>query len=42
MKQNLVILIFIVTTFSFAQNTALFEKGNALYNQGEYEEAIDV
>ncbi|OYX23679.1 MAG: ion channel protein [Flavobacteriales bacterium 32-35-8] len=41
MKRHLFILIFLITTFGFTQNTALFEKGNTLYNQGKYNEAID-
>ena len=28
--------------FGFSQNEALFEKGNTLYNEGKYAEAIDV
>ena len=42
MKRFVFILTFIITTCSVvAQNNALFEKGNALYNQGKYTEAID-
>jgi tetratricopeptide (TPR) repeat protein len=41
MKRHLFILIFILTSYGFAQNNDLFEKGNALYNQGKYNEAID-
>lgn len=40
MKRHLIILIFIVTSLGFAQNSTLFEKGNTLYNQGKYNEAV--
>lgn len=42
MKRHVFVFIFLLSTFGFGQNTALFEKGNSLYNQGQYEEAIDV
>ena len=42
MKRIIYILTFFVSTISFAQgNNALFEQGNALYNDGKYIEAID-
>ncbi|MGE5944024.1 MAG: tetratricopeptide repeat protein [Flavobacteriales bacterium] len=41
MKHLFYILALLFSTINFAQNTALFEKGNTLYNQGKYNEAID-
>ena len=41
MKYLFYILVMLFSTINFAQNTALFEKGNTLYNQGKYNEAID-
>ena len=41
MKQILYILSFLLSFGIFAQNQALFEKANALYNAGKYAEAID-
>jgi len=41
MKQLTYILISLLTTFCVAQNEALFEKANTLYNEGKYAEAID-
>lgn len=40
MKQFLYILIFFISSITFAQNQSLFEQGNTLYNEGRYEEAI--
>jgi tetratricopeptide (TPR) repeat protein len=41
MRPVLILLISCFSFFGLAQNTALFEEGNALYNQGKYEEAIE-
>ena len=41
MKQLVHILVFLLTTFCVAQNQSVFEKANALYNEGKYAEAID-
>lgn len=41
MKRLVYILTFFLTTFCVAQNQALFEKANTLYNEGKYAEAID-
>ncbi len=41
MKKTLYILIFLLSTFSMAQNETLFEQANTLYNDGNYMEAID-
>lgn len=41
MKNTLYILAFLFSTLAIAQNSALFEKGNTLYNAGEYAEAIE-
>ena len=40
MKKVIYILAFLLTTLSVAQNNALFEEGNALYNEGKFTEAI--
>ncbi|MFD2822637.1 tetratricopeptide repeat protein [Lacinutrix iliipiscaria] len=40
MKSVFYILIALATTISVAQNDALFEQGNALYNEGKFSEAI--
>ncbi|HLV39241.1 tetratricopeptide repeat protein [Xanthomarina sp.] len=40
MKQIIYSIFFIFSSVCFAQNTSLFEQGNALYNDGEYEQAI--
>lgn len=42
MKNLIYILAFLFSTVVLAQNNALFEKGNTLYNDGEYAQAIDV
>ncbi|WP_353777406.1 tetratricopeptide repeat protein [Winogradskyella sp. 3972H.M.0a.05] len=41
MKYLSYIVILLISNFVIAQNQALFEKANALYNDGEYAEAID-
>ena len=41
MKRHVLIVIFLLSAFVFAQNTVQFEKGNSLYSQGQYEEAIE-
>lgn len=40
MKQIIYSIFFIFSSVCFAQNTSLFEQGNALYNEGDYEQAI--
>jgi tetratricopeptide (TPR) repeat protein len=40
MKSLIYILLFLISTLSFAQNITLFEQGNALYNDGKFTEAI--
>ncbi|OIQ29286.1 MAG: ion channel protein [Bacteroidetes bacterium MedPE-SWsnd-G2] len=42
MRAVLFSLFVLISCLGFSQNTALFEKGNALYNEGKYAEAIDV
>jgi tetratricopeptide (TPR) repeat protein len=41
MKRLFYVLILLLTTIGFSQNEVLFEKGNNLYNEGKYAEAID-
>ena len=41
MKKIVYILSFLFSFGLFAQNQALFEKANTLYNEGKYAEAID-
>lgn len=41
MKKAFYILIFLLSSISMAQNENLFEQGNALYNDGNYTEAIE-
>lgn len=41
MKKLLHLILMLLCAVSFSQNQALFEKGNALYNEGKYAEAID-
>ncbi len=41
MKQLLYLAILICGTFGIAQNNQFFEKGNGLYNDGKYQEAIE-
>ena len=41
MKHIIYILAFLFSTIIIAQNNALFEKGNTLYNEGKYAEAVD-
>ena len=40
MKYLLYILLFLVSTVAVAQDNELFQQGNTLYNEGNYEEAI--
>ncbi|MEZ4801359.1 MAG: tetratricopeptide repeat protein [Gelidibacter sp.] len=40
MKRLFYILVFLISSASFAQNETLFEQGNTLYNEGNYERAI--
>ena len=40
MKQVIYSIFFIFSSMCFGQNTSLFEQGNALYNEGDYQEAI--
>ncbi len=40
MKHIVYILLFLFGYIGFAQNQTLFDKANALYNEGKYEEAI--
>ncbi|WNH14148.1 tetratricopeptide repeat protein [Thalassobellus suaedae] len=41
MKQLIYIILFLLSFSGFSQNHALFDKANALYNEGKYAEAID-
>nr|WP_321247017.1 tetratricopeptide repeat protein [uncultured Psychroserpens sp.] len=41
MKQIFYILVFLISTMSFAQNKTIFEQANALYNDGNYTEALN-
>lgn len=41
MKKGLLLLVFLISMGLCAQNDAAFEKGNQLYNQGKYLEAIE-
>ena len=40
MKAIVYILVFLISSLSIAQNNVIFEEGNALYNDGKYEQAI--
>ena len=40
MKKTIYILTFLVSSLSIAQNSELFSTGNSLYNNGNYQEAI--
>ena len=40
MKKLVYILVFFLSFITSAQNISLFEQGNALYNDGNYEQAI--
>lgn len=40
MKPIFYIVVFFMSSFSIAQNNGLFEEGNALYNNGNYDQAI--
>lgn len=41
MKHVFYTSVFLLSILGFSQNTSLFEKGNALYNDGKYQEAIN-
>jgi len=41
MKKAFYIVLFLLSTVSIAQNETLFEQGNALYNDGNYTQAIE-
>ena len=41
MKRLIYILISLVSIISFAQNDAIFDEANTMYNEGKYAEAID-
>lgn len=41
MKQFFYIAFFLFSVIGFSQNMALFEQGNALYNDGKYQDAIN-
>ncbi|PNQ75452.1 ion channel protein [Hanstruepera neustonica] len=41
MKKFLILTFLIIGVSGFAQNMALFEEGNELYNDGKYQEAIE-
>ena len=41
MKKSIYILAFLFSIIGSAQNTAIFEEANALYNDGKYAESID-
>jgi tetratricopeptide (TPR) repeat protein len=42
MKKGLYIIILLLSPFLFAQLDSAFEKGNSLYNKGQYQDAIKV
>lgn len=42
MKQVIYVLSFLITTLSLAQSKQAFEQGNTLYNEGKYNEALEV
>ena len=41
MRYLIFILVFLISSFSVAQNEELFTKGNSLYNEGKFQEAIN-
>lgn len=41
MKKNYTLILLLIGSFLFSQNTPLFEKGNTYYNNGDYQAAID-
>ena len=41
MRHLIFILVFLISSFSIAQNNELFAKGNGLYNEGKYQDAIN-
>jgi tetratricopeptide (TPR) repeat protein len=42
MKKIIYILTLLISTFTIAQNNELFTKGNSLYNEGKYQDAINI
>ncbi|MCF6294410.1 MAG: tetratricopeptide repeat protein [Flavobacteriaceae bacterium] len=42
MKKIIYILTLLISTFTIAQNNELFAKGNSLYNDGKYQDAINI
>jgi tetratricopeptide (TPR) repeat protein len=40
-RQSIFILIVFISSFSIAQNEELFTKGNSLYNEGKFQDAIN-
>ncbi len=42
MKKIVYILTLLISSISFAQNTALFDKGNVAYNEGNFQDAITI
>ena len=42
MKRFLNIVVVLIGLYAFAQNETLFKEANALYNEGQYAEAIDI
>ncbi|MDT0558206.1 tetratricopeptide repeat protein [Ichthyenterobacterium sp. W332] len=41
-KQILITVVFFTTSIIYSQNETLFQRGNDLYNQGKYEDAIEI
>ena len=41
MKKTIYILTLLISTFAIAQNNELFKQGNNLYNEGEFQDAIN-
>lgn len=41
MMRSIYILVFLISTISYAQNDTIFEQANTLYNEGNYTEALD-
>jgi len=42
MRKTIYILTLLLSTFTIAQNNELFSKGNGLYNDGKYQDAINI
>jgi len=42
MRKTIYILTLLLSTFTIAQNNELFAKGNGLYNDGKYQDAINI